>query len=140
MVIFGSGAPIESDVNLILQIVILGFLLFGLWKASKRSFLNHGVIMTIVVILNAISIIWRMIPSFIGTSLGGFLGLDLFSAVIMIHIVIGVIAETAGIYFVIRWRFSKKTEKCFGLKKPMQFVLALYIISFLFGVAVYLFY
>ena len=61
--IIGTGAPVSSDLNLLLQIIVLTALIFGAMSGIKKRFIKHSRIMTAVVILNAAGLIFVMAPS-----------------------------------------------------------------------------
>lgn len=67
--LLGTEASFASDLNLLLQIIILILLFVGVKfvkEKTQSSLKTHGRIMTIAVVLNAIGFILVMGPSFVG--------------------------------------------------------------------------
>jgi uncharacterized membrane protein YozB (DUF420 family) len=137
--LFNANAPFTADLNLLFQIVILVFLLAGVSIAKLRhSIAKHGVVMGIAVILNSVSIAFVMIPS--SLSFGG-----LFSApfsvpalVVLLHIVLGSLAEILGIWLVVTWAFRRQDVKtCAKKKNVMRGTILLWLIELFLGVYVY---
>jgi len=62
--IFGTGALIQTDINLIIQLVMLIVIVVGLVYKSKKKFKIHGELMGIAVILHILSFFAVMLPSF----------------------------------------------------------------------------
>ncbi|MHA1754792.1 MAG: hypothetical protein ACTSYR_04675 [Candidatus Odinarchaeia archaeon] len=48
MVIFKLGVPLESDITLIFQVILLILLAIGVFFVKKKHFLDHGKIMVVV--------------------------------------------------------------------------------------------
>ena len=59
----GTLAGFPADVNLILQVVMLGVLLIGRSRAKRKNFGKHGRYMAVAVTLNAASLATVMVPS-----------------------------------------------------------------------------
>ncbi len=105
--IFGTGALIQTDINLVLQVVMLIIIVVGLVYKSKRKFKIHGGLMGIAVILHLISLFAVMLPSFND-------GYDYFTTAtselgvqtIWIHAVPGAIALILGIVLVAAWALT----------------------------------
>ncbi|PVX23555.1 MAG: hypothetical protein CW716_11875, partial [Candidatus Bathyarchaeum sp.] len=55
--IFGTGANLQADINLILQFVMMLVIVWGIVYKSKRKFKKHGQIMGIAVVLHIISFV-----------------------------------------------------------------------------------
>jgi uncharacterized membrane protein YozB (DUF420 family) len=62
--IFGTGAVLQTDINLILQIVMVLIIIIGLVYKNKNKFKIHGGIMGIAVILGIVLVgAWALRPS-----------------------------------------------------------------------------
>ena len=124
-----------STLNLILQFVILGVLIYGILSAKKKRLNMHGYITFTAVALNALSIIVVMLPSasqiIAGASQSGF------TIVLAAHSLLGFIVEALGAYIVLRWRFQTPGPTCWKLKGLMRVLAALWIISVVLGAIVY---
>ena len=93
-----------STLNLILQFVILGVLVYGILSAKKKRLNMHGYIAFVAIALNALSIVVVMLPSasriIAGASQSGF------TMIVAAHSLLGFIVEVLGAYIVLRWRFQ----------------------------------
>ena len=137
--IFGTGALIQTDINLVLQVVMLIIIVVGLVYKSKRKFKIHGGLMGIAVILHLISLFAVMLPSFND-------GYDYFTTAtselgvqtIWIHAVPGAIALILGIVLVAAWALRPSNiASCSKLKRIMDITTLLWLISLIFGIAAY---
>lgn len=124
-----------STLNLIVQFVILGVLIYGILSAKKKRLNMHGYITFTAVALNALSIVVVMLPSasqiIAGASQSGF------TIVVAAHSLLGFIVEALGAYIVLRWRFQTPGPTCWKLKGLMRVLAALWIISVVLGAIVY---
>ncbi|MCW4032771.1 MAG: hypothetical protein NWF08_05195 [Candidatus Bathyarchaeota archaeon] len=139
MSILGTRAGLISDLNLLLQIVIIIIIFAGFFYAKRKiRYDMHGKIMGIAVFLNLLSLIFVMVPGTIG-------GLSSLASritqptilLMTIHKVFGGLAEILGIIFIIILRpcgskFIKNTRYL------MRTTLAFWIIAFLLGVIAYI--
>ena len=64
--IFGTKALLQTDINLILQMIMFLILLAGYVYRKKGRFKAHGVVMGIAVLLHVFSFLLVMGPSFLG--------------------------------------------------------------------------
>jgi len=132
----GTRAGLASDLNLLLQIVILIILFvgakFGKTKTAE-SLKRHGRLMTVVVVLNAVGIVAVMLPSFASN----------FSAVLeeplrigfpltSIHAFFGGVAEILGVMFVFK--------KFGNVRLWMRFTMVVWLIAIILGISFYLTY
>lgn len=140
--IFGTNADLISDLNLILQIIILFVLLVSVMFAKRRDFRKHGSLMGLVVILNAISFFIVMGPSLIGNA--DLIQREFYSVGVLItlaHAVIGGLAEILGVWLVGEWLLrSSKTMACAGRKKLMRAAVSLWFIAIISGISLYVIY
>jgi len=137
--IFGTGALIQTDINLVLQVVMLIIIVVGLVYKSKRKFKIHGGLMGIAVILHLISLFAVMLPSFND-------GYDYFTTAtselgvqtMWIHPIPGAIALILGIVLVASWALRPSNiASCSKLKRIMDITTLLWLISLMFGIAAY---
>jgi len=137
----GLGHPrfLQTDLNLILQIIILAIIFVSLFYKRKTNFKVHGATMGIAVILQIIAFILVMGPTF-------FNNFDFFSTstsiaavqTAWIHAVPGAIALLLGIYLVTRWAVkTSNVAGCYKRKRIMDVTIGLWIFSLLFGIATY---
>jgi len=138
--IFGTRAVLQTDINLILQIVMFLIIVIGLVYKNKRKFKIHGGLMGIAVILHVISFLLVMGPSFSE-------GYDFFTTATSelgvqttwIHAVPGAIAMIMGIVLVGAWALrSSNIAACRRMKRLMDITVLLWLVSLIFGIATYL--
>ncbi|MGB8215754.1 MAG: hypothetical protein WCE94_00470 [Candidatus Methanoperedens sp.] len=129
--IIGTGAPVSSDLNLLLQIIVLAAAIFGAILCIKKRFIIHARIMTAVVILNAAGLIFVMAPSL-------FIYLasphEIFSFSMIstsLHVLIGISAIATGMAFVLN-------KKPLNLRLWMRLSFLLWVTSFILGFLIYL--
>lgn len=131
--LLGTKASIESDLTLLLQIIILIILLVGVKFAKEKTqsgLRKHGRIMTGATILNAVAILLVMGPSFTRnfsavlaeTSVIGF-------PLTVLHALCGSLAEVLGIVFVVR--------KFGNVRFWMRFTMVVWLIALVLGMVFY---
>jgi uncharacterized membrane protein YozB (DUF420 family) len=104
--LFGTSASVFSDLNLVLQLVLLVLLLAGFILGRRKtgsSLKMHGRLMKVLVVLNALSILLFMGPSLL-TNLGPAVD-EVFTfgfPLTLFHHSIGLIAEVLGAVLVLR--------------------------------------
>lgn len=138
--IFGTGAVLQTDINLILQIVMVLIIVIGLIYKNKNKFKIHGGLMGIAVILHVLSLLLVMGPSFSE-------GYDFFMTATSelgvqttwIHAIPGAIAMILGIILVGTWALrSSDITTCSRRKRLMDVTVLLWLISLVFGIATYI--
>jgi uncharacterized membrane protein YozB (DUF420 family) len=138
--IFGTGAVLQTDINLILQIVMFLIIVIGLVYKNKRKFKIHGGIMGIAVILHILSFLLVMGPSlyenydFFTTDTS-----ELGVQTTWIHAVPGAIAMIMGIILVGAWALRPSNiAACSRMKRLMDITTLLWLISLIFGITTYM--
>ena len=131
--LFGTNAPMISDLNLLSQTLIFVLLAVGSMfgrKKTKISLHRHERIMTVAIALNALSILLVMGPSLV-------LGFDFALGepatigfpLTLVHHTFGLAAEILGGVFIFR-KFGK-------IRMWMRLLLTLWTIGFVLGVFFY---
>jgi len=131
--LLGTRASVASDLNLLLQIVILIILFVGVKFAkekTKSSLQKHGKIMAVAVVLNAVAILLVIGPSFV-INFGAVLDepFTIGFPLTLVHHSFGVIAEILGIIFVFK-KFGK-------MRFWMRFTMAVWLIAVVLGISFY---
>ncbi len=136
----GTGATLNADLNLLVQLTIGVALLAGMFLARRKRFTAHGICQATVMLLNLAMIGLIMWPSFRRVMLQLPAGLgDRYYAVATTHAALGMVAELLGLYIVLvaatnvlphwlrfqRWKLWMRTE------------LALWWVVLLIGVGTY---
>ena len=127
-----------STLSLVVELVVLGLLIFGYTLKRKKKFHQHGITMTTALVLHLITIFSWMIwsfKSFLGAGsvdYGNFLVL-----VILAHVTFGIIAASLGVWLVASWHLQTDVQKCFGRKRIMLTTIALWSVAILLGIVLY---
>lgn len=129
--IIGTGSPVFSDLNLLLQLIVLAALIFGAVEGIRKRFIKHSRIMTAVVILNAAGLIFVMAPSlFIYlTSPLEIFSFSFFST--SLHVLTGISAIVTGMAFILN-------KKPLNLRLWMRLSFLFWVTSFILGFLIYL--
>jgi uncharacterized membrane protein YozB (DUF420 family) len=142
MGIFGTGALIQTDINLIIQIVMFIAIIIGMVYKNKRKFKMHAMLMGVAVILHIISFFAVMLPSFND-------GYDYFVSAtsefgvqtMWIHAIPGAVSMILGIFLVAAWALRPANiAACSRRKRLMDVTTLLWLISLIFGIASYIVY
>jgi uncharacterized membrane protein YozB (DUF420 family) len=142
MLSIGVGYPtaIETDINLIIHIVILLIIFVSLYFKNKGDIKRHGTIMGIAVVLHVASLVVVMAPlfaqsfSFYSSEFG-----FTFVQTAWLHAVPGIIAILLGIFLVTKWVFQPSdVGPCYARKRLMDVTVILWIFSLIFGIATYI--
>jgi uncharacterized membrane protein YozB (DUF420 family) len=138
--IFGTGALLQTDVNLILQIVMFLIIVISLVYKSKMNFKIHGGLMGIAVILHIISFLAVMGPSFsVGYEYFTTATSDFGVQATWIHAAPGAIAMIMGIVLVGAWAIRPSNiAACSRRKRIMDITTLLWLVSLIFGIATYI--
>jgi len=99
----GTGAPFAADFNLVMQFILGAALIAGVFFAKQKRFRAHGVCQTTVLLVNLLMIGLVMWPSF-QQQLRPHLPKvfhRFYYAVAMTHTLVGIAAETLGLYIVV---------------------------------------
>jgi len=135
----GTTAGIPADINLILQIAILCFLLIGRSRARRKNFKQHGKYMTVAVALNTVSLTTIMLPSLL---LGlGFIAINPanpLSIIAILHAGLGTVSLTLGYYLALKWRLNKPLVECLKNRRFMKPTIILWATTATIGILLYI--
>jgi uncharacterized membrane protein YozB (DUF420 family) len=138
--LFGSHTALITDVNLLIQVISFILLFVGLGFKLKKKFKIHGIVMGVAILLHLLFFIVAMWPSFSGGFEFWTTSISLFGVQAMwIHAITGTIVLILGLFLFIAWvlRISN-IAACFKRKRIMDVTFALWFISIIFGVGMYL--
>jgi len=133
--LFGTRAPITSDIALVIQVVLLILLLAGL-RLGKRKTANslskHGMLMKVMVLLNTGVLLLVMLPSFVIAF--DFVLAEVATGVplILVHHSLGLIAEVLGVTLIFR--------KFGDVRLWMRVTFSVWFVALLLGLTVYVVY
>jgi uncharacterized membrane protein YozB (DUF420 family) len=138
--IFGTGATINVDINLILQIITFAIIVVSLFYKNKNKFKTHGILMGIAVIMHVLTFLTVMGPIFFGY-FSDFVEYISYLEIqtTWIHAIPGAIAMVMGIMLVGLWalRLSNIAE-CSRRKRLMDITVLLWLVSLIFGIVTYI--
>jgi len=95
----------SSGINMLAQLVITGVLFAAILYAKRRVFRLHGTVVAVAVALNGLSILLVMVPSALRIFSGA--TLNSFTLIAGVHVVLGAVAQLAGMYIVWGWRLRE---------------------------------
>lgn len=129
---------LEATISLITQIVVLLLLLGSVWLKGKKQYRQHGILMLIAVVLHTVVVLAWMIPIF--SSIFSFPTniLNPLVAAIFVHAITGIATILLGIWLVASWHLKADVKNCFTKKKAMRATMALWIITLILGIIMYL--
>jgi uncharacterized membrane protein YozB (DUF420 family) len=138
--IFGTGATLQVDINLILQIIMFVIIAISLFYKNKNKFKTHGVLMGIAVILHVLTFLTVMGPIFFG-HFSTFVEYTSYLEIqtTWIHAIPGAIAMILGIMLVGLWApNASNIAACSRRKRLMDVTVLLWLVSLIFGIATYI--
>jgi uncharacterized membrane protein YozB (DUF420 family) len=118
-----------------LQLTALACIVIGVVYVRNVKIRFHGLTMLVAVVLNALSIIFIMLPSAIRILSGA--RVNSFTSAVALHSILGIVAEILGIYFLWNWRFRKPGESCFKFRNYMKIVNLMWFGMFIVGVIIF---
>jgi uncharacterized membrane protein YozB (DUF420 family) len=137
----GTGAPLYSDLSLLLIVLSVGLFTWGWRLAAARHYEVHRWVQTSAATLNLIVVLGVMIPSFLKNILPG-LPVNLLRGsygVTSLHALVGVCGVILGLLVVIQ--ANQRIPRRFPFKNARQLMQAsygLYVASALLGIVVYI--
>ncbi len=137
----GTGATFRADLNLVLQLLMGGALLLGMWLARRQSFRAHGLCQAAVLLLNLPLIALLMAPAFQRSTLPR-LGTSLHKADVIItalHAGLGLLAELLGLYVILAagTKLLPAGLRFSNYKRWMRATLGLWWLAILLGLGTY---
>jgi len=138
----GLGHPqlLQTDLNLVIQIVTLAIIFVSLYYKKKGKIKLHAITMGTAVVLHLLTLILVMGPSFVQSFTfftSGFNILGVQTA--WMHAVPGMLALILGTYLVLIWMVkTNDVSPCYKRKRIMDITIALWLFSLLFGIMTYI--
>ncbi len=130
----GTSAPLQSDISLILQVIILAVVLYGITRAKNKEYMKHGYLMLGSLILTLWNAFIVMVPK--ARSLVRMYRPYGLSLLVRIHMTFGVIVLVLGLYLMWVWRLEEHGP-CFKQTGKMKKLAGLWIIEVLGGFVIY---
>jgi len=133
------GTRLAADINLAAQIVLLIGLWIGFYFARSGQVTRHAAMQTTMVMANLFFILLVMVPSFYQyVILGGTTG-GIVARLMLIHGLLGVVAQVAGIYVILRMRTGliPPRFRVRDFRLVMRWTLWLWTVIFVLGIGIY---
>ena len=129
-----------ATISFVIQLVILGLLLGGVWLKATKQFRQHGITMLTALVLHAAIVFAWMIPSFnLFVSPGSINLADTrFIVIILVHAFAGIASIILGIWLVASWRLQANMKTCFAKKNVMRVTITLWLTALVIGIYLYL--
>jgi hypothetical protein len=128
-----------STLSLVVELVVLGLLIFGYNLKGMKKYRKHGITMTAALVLHLVTIFSWMIWSFTSFLSAGSVDYgNLLVLVILAHVTFGIIAASLGVWLVASWHLQADVQKCFLRKRIMLIALTLWSIAITFGAFLYI--
>ena len=137
-----GGVPLETQVTMAIQLIILAMLGLALYAWKKNQLTRHGKVMGIATVISLGSFFIVMLPVFL-SSLSDFLvdfqNGSLRAQVNLAHAFTGVVAVGLSVYVTGRWAVGRfRVGKSCYSKTLMRVTIGAWIIALGFGILVYL--
>ena len=135
------GTRTASDINLVVQILMIVALWIGFYFAHTKQISKHRTVQTAVVIANIFFIAFVMFTSFYSfVILGGTTG-GTVAQLMMVHGLLGLVAELTGIYLVLRMRTQiiPPRFRVRNFKLVMRMLISLWTLIIVLGLGIYYF-
>jgi uncharacterized membrane protein YozB (DUF420 family) len=137
-----ASAPIESSLNLVFHVVILGLIITGFTFARRKKFNIHEKWMFTAIVLVAISFFTWMAPSYIRNL--NLVVSDFYTpgiAITNIHVLLGATTCVLALYVIARMKFDLPERfRVKKIKRLMRTTFTLWLLTFFFGVLFYVYY
>jgi plastocyanin/uncharacterized membrane protein YozB (DUF420 family) len=133
------GQRLSSDVNLVAQVLILVGLWVGFVFARRKQFRRHRTMQMSMVLANTFFILFVMFTSFYNYVIAGGTTTGTVANLMMIHGLVGLVAELTGIYLILRMTTHILPERlCVrNYKLVMRSLLGLWTVLVVLGLGIY---
>jgi plastocyanin len=133
------GQRTASDLNLVAQLLILAGLWVGFGFARRKQIPRHQAMQTTMVLVNSFFILFVMGTSFYSYVIAGGTTTGTVATLMIIHGVIGLLAELTGIYLILRMstKILPAGLRVRNFRLVMRSLLGLWTALVLLGVGIY---
>ena len=139
MPLLNNPYALVATTSLAIQIIVLFLLTYGYMLKRRGVFQRHGFVMATALFVHLAFVFGIMIPSFVVAIFPEYVAVhvyDLTSIVSLIHVPLGALALSLGVWLVASWRFHD-VKGCFKKKRIMLTTMAIWLVSLSFGIALY---
>lgn len=127
-----------AQANLLIQTAILLLIVLSIVLQRKKKFLWHGNVMLVAVIINGLTLVMHMGPTFISVLREEIGSPNFVSFFGLVHGILGIVALFLSLKLVATWAyFGSETKDCSKQKKLMLRILVLWLISLALGYIYY---
>ena len=136
----GSNAPFISDISLLLMLLMAVSFTLGWWLALRRRYAAHRWVQTFTVVLNTCVVGVVMVSSFVLFLLPGIPGKlgEGSYGITTLHALVGLASVILGVYVILGGNeLLPKRLRYTHYKRWMRLSYALYMLSTLLGIVVY---
>jgi hypothetical protein len=127
-----------AQANLLIQFVILLLIILSVILQRKKKVLWHGNVIMVAVIINGLTLIMHMGPTFISVVREGIYAPNFVSFVGLAHGIIGAVALLFGLHLVAKWTYlGSETKECVKKRKRMVSILVFWLVSLGLGYIYY---
>jgi len=130
----GTSALLQSDLSLVVQVVILVFLVFAVTRAKKKEFMRHAYLMLGGMTLTLWNAFIVMVPK--ARSLVRLWRPYGLSLLVRVHMTFGVIVLLNGFYLMWVWKLDDPGP-CFKQSGRMRIFAGLWVLEVLGGFVIY---
>lgn len=130
----GTSAPLQSDLSLIIQLIVLVMILISVKTVRKQGYIKHAYLMLAALTATLWSALIVMVP--VTRSLIRMYRPYGLSILVRVHMTFGAIVFLLGLYLMGVWRLNEPGP-CFRHKGKMKALTWLWVGQVLGGIAIY---
>lgn len=139
MTLLSNPYVLIATASLAIQLVVLFLIIYGYTLKRRMVFRCHGFVMATALFLHLAFVFGIMIPSFVLAILPHYVIAHVYEAtsvVTLIHVPLGALAVSLGVWLVASWRF-RDAEGCFARKRIMHWTMILWLATLTLGIILY---
>ena len=129
-----TSAPLQSDISLLVQVIVLASITYGVTMAKKKEYLRHAYLMLGSLTLTLWSTFIVMVPK--ARSLIRMYRPYALSLLVRIHMTLGVIVLLVGFYLIWVWRLEEPGP-WFKQRGKMMKLVSLWMVEVIGGFVIY---
>jgi hypothetical protein len=127
-----------ATTSLVVELIAFGLLTLGYFQKRIRNYRQHGITMTVAVVLHLVVIFSWMIASLVIFLRAAPLDLgNILEDAALAHVALGMVAASLGVWLIGIWHLQADVQKCFGRKRLMLTTLILWSVAVLLGIFLY---
>jgi len=127
-----------STLSLVIELTVLGLLTLAYLYKRMKNYRRHGITMTSALALHLVTIFGWMIWSLLSFFKGSVDYTNILVIMAFMHVVLGIIAASLGVWLVGSWHLQTDVQKCFPRKRIMIVTITSWVTAIALGVVLYL--